>query len=835
MKIAKYLFGIVFLITSLWGQFANPGFEGDEPNYYSKAGTSATAELTWAVDEYRTGTRSLKIVKSSADGTAVWESEDLYRYWSPGAGADVAIEFGGWVKLDGINTSPTTDDEKVQLSFQFVDASGNDMLGAPLVLDVPQDQSSTGWVEVKSSTPVSFPVGISRITADFVFGANATGTAWLDDYFMRNPADYGTWVGDLFNAEVDVPDGWYYWTQGMSKGLSEWNPRTTVFFGQTTDEARSGNASLQMTKTTLEDELVVNSDPVSFVNDGTPLVFSAWVKTDLAEGMAALANSDPTAAMGFTVIWFNGGNGADGWDENSGADYRFRVAGDQSAWTQYSAVLTPPEGATQFSLRARYWAQFVGTTYWDDFHVKRAYPSETFLNPGFEGTEPNYFSAVGPSDELTWATDEYRTGSRSLKISKTTIGHAASWVSEDLYRYWSAGAGADVALEVGAWVKMVSVGQGPTDDAKAQIIYRFLDENDNDLLGAPIVLDLPGTISTTSGWLEIKSATPISLPISPTKVTAEVKMNNFATGTLYVDDFFLRNPADYETWVGDLFNAEVDVPDGWYYWTASMGKGLSEWNPRTTVFFGQTTDEARSGDASLQMTKATTEEELVVNSDPVSFVNDGTPLVFSAWVKTDLAEGMAALANSDPTAAMGFTVIWFNGGNGADGWDENSGADYRFTIAGDQSDWTQYSAVLTPPEGATQFSLRARYWNAFVGTTYWDDFEVYRSSPLATEDEYSTATVPTKFRLIDAYPNPFNPQVNIAFEMPQEGNVKLLIYDITGHLVSTLVNNTLGVGKHQIKWNAVTNNGVQVPTGIYLVRLELDGLETKLTKITYMK
>jgi hypothetical protein len=255
------------------------------------------------------------------------------------------------------------------------------------------------------------------------------------------------------------------------------------------------------------------------------------------------------------------------------------------------------------------------------------------------------------------------------------------------------------------------------------------------------------------------------------------------------------------------------------------------------VFVGQTQDEAHSGVSSLKMRKDGTGYEAVTNSDPVDFVNDGTPLVFSAWVKTDLPEGMADLANTDPSNAMGFTVTWHDGTMGADGWGEVGGSDFRFTVAGDQSDWTLYQGVLTPPANATQYSLRARYWHNFMGTTYWDDFSVRRAIPLATENEYdNNGSKPKEFRLLEAYPNPFNPQVNIVFEMPKEGNVKLLIYDITGHLVSTLINNnTLDVGKHQIQWNAMTNNGTQVPTGIYLVRLELDGLETKLTKITYMK
>ena len=120
MKTAKCLFGIVFLIANLWGQLDNPGFEGDEPNYFSKDGTSTTADLSWAVDEYRTGGRSLKIVKGSADGTASWISDDLYRFWSIYVGQNVGMEVGAWVKLDGVNTSPASGDDKVQLIFNFL-------------------------------------------------------------------------------------------------------------------------------------------------------------------------------------------------------------------------------------------------------------------------------------------------------------------------------------------------------------------------------------------------------------------------------------------------------------------------------------------------------------------------------------------------------------------------------------------------------------------------------------------------------------------------------------------------------------------------------------------
>jgi hypothetical protein len=444
---------------------------------------------------------------------------------------------------------------------------------------------------------------------------------------------------------------------------------------------------------------------------------------------------------------------------------------------------------------------------------------------------------------LSWATDEYRTGGRSLKIVKTTKNHPASWVSEDLYRFWDIYVGENVGMEVGAYVKLHGVNVLPTDDAgKIQIIFQFLDAADVDLLGGPLVLDVDQ--SNVIADVLVVSTTPISFPVRVEKITAEVRMNANATGTVWVDDFFIR-PTTEGDWVGDFFNANVDAPDGWHYWWPDFSTGNPDWAPlgkvaawEQPVHVGQTQDEAHSGVSSLKMRKDGTGYEATANSDPVDFVNDGTPLIFSVWVKTDLPEGMADLANTDQTYGMGFTVTWHDGTMGADGWGQDGEFQDQFTVVGDQSKWTLYQSVGTPPEGVTQFSIRARLWHFFTGTTYWDDFSVMKTTaPLATEDEYyGNGSTPREFRLLEAYPNPFNPQVNIAFELPQEGNVKLSIYNISGHLVSTIINNDiLGIGRHQIQWNAITNNGKQVPTGIYLVRLELDGLETKLTKITYMK
>ena len=835
MKIVKIVSILTLLMSLIFGGIPNGGFEGSEPNYFSPGGTSTTADVTWGTDAYRTGGHSLKISKPNADGTASWVSEDLYRYWSIYVGQDVGLQVGAFVKLDGVNTSPANDDEKVQLVFNFLDENGADLLGAPYIIDVDQSSGSTGWVEVASVDPLSFAVTVSAITVEFRMGANAIGTAYVDDWFIRNTvAD--TWAGDFFNPNVDVPDGWHYWWPDFSAGKTDWETDAPVYMGQSTAESHTGSASVQMTKDGTGYELTVNSDPTDFTNDGTPLVFSVWIKANLADGLADSVNSDPSYGMGFTVTWHDGTMGADGWGQVGGADFQFQVAGDTTDWTQYQAVFTPPAEATQFSIRARYWHFFRGTAYWDDFEVKKAYGSESFTNGGFEGSTPNYFSPGGTSTtaDVAWGTDAYRTGGHSLKISKPNADGTASWVSEDLYRFWSIYVGQNVGLQVGAFVKLEGVNTNPAnDDEKVQLVFNFLDENGADLLGAPYVIDVDQSAAST-GWVEVASADPLSFAVTVSEITVEFKMGANATGTAYVDDWFIR-PTTSGEWAGDFFNPNVDVPDGWHYWWPDFSAGKTDWETDAPVYMGQSTAESHTGSASVQMTKDGTGYELTVNSDPTDFTNDGTPLVFSVWIKANLADGLADSVNSDPSYGMGFTVTWHDGTMGADGWGQVGGADFQFQVAGDTTDWTQYQAVFTPPAEATQFSIRARYWHFFRGTAYWDDFEVLRTQPLAIEEDGSAGSLPVKFAILDAYPNPFNPTVQLVFNTQHRGNVSLVVYDLLGKPVATLVDNNMAMGRHTVQWDAIDDNGKPVPTGVYLVRIVSDGGISQIRKITYLK
>jgi hypothetical protein len=70
------------------------------------------------------------------------------------------------------------------------------------------------------------------------------------------------------------------------------------------------------------------------------------------------------------------------------------------------------------------------------------------------------------------------------------------------------------------------------------------------------------------------------------------------------------------------------------------------------------------------------------------------------------------------------------------------------------------------------------------------------------------------------YPNPFNPETKIVFNLPEEGNIKLEIYNIRGQKVKTLLDCYMSPGCSEMIWNGKDDNGKAVGSGIYFYKLQ---------------
>jgi hypothetical protein len=101
-----------------------------------------------------------------------------------------------------------------------------------------------------------------------------------------------------------------------------------------------------------------------------------------------------------------------------------------------------------------------------------------------------------------------------------------------------------------------------------------------------------------------------------------------------------------------------------------------------------------------------------------------------------------------------------------------------------------------------------------------DDAGEIRLMVSATSSEVNFSTKSKDFILNQNYPNPFNPETMISFELPEARNVILKIYNLLGDNVCTLLNEQKEAGYHQLTWNGKDNQGQEMPSGIYLIKIE---------------
>jgi hypothetical protein len=114
--------------------------------------------------------------------------------------------------------------------------------------------------------------------------------------------------------------------------------------------------------------------------------------------------------------------------------------------------------------------------------------------------------------------------------------------------------------------------------------------------------------------------------------------------------------------------------------------------------------------------------------------------------------------------------------------------------------------------------------NDFFGSTsndemYFDNYDVRADTTVLGIGD-GGAQLPTEFALYQNYPNPFNPTTTIRYDVKQATEVKLVIYNMLGQEVRTLVNNRQDAGYKTVVWDGLNNRGSRVASGIYIYRLK---------------
>ncbi|RMI20264.1 MAG: T9SS C-terminal target domain-containing protein, partial [Calditrichaeota bacterium] len=111
------------------------------------------------------------------------------------------------------------------------------------------------------------------------------------------------------------------------------------------------------------------------------------------------------------------------------------------------------------------------------------------------------------------------------------------------------------------------------------------------------------------------------------------------------------------------------------------------------------------------------------------------------------------------------------------------------------------------------FTGRIYYHDPISATPNAAGVEIQRSEPVTSH-----------FQLFPNYPNPFNPETTIRFELPvlSDGlnRIRLSVYNIAGQLVRTLYEGELAGGVYEMKWDGTSDLGVRQPSGIYFLYLQ---------------
>ncbi len=131
---------------------------------------------------------------------------------------------------------------------------------------------------------------------------------------------------------------------------------------------------------------------------------------------------------------------------------------------------------------------------------------------------------------------------------------------------------------------------------------------------------------------------------------------------------------------------------------------------------------------------------------------------------------------------------------------------------------TEFSGVITRDDhglGSESFRLAWVFDGTTNNMTSWDIDDIrLADEPIETRST-ADADIPSEFALGQNYPNPFNPATNIAFQVPENSRVTLEVYDVTGRRITTLVDDQLDAGYHE-----VTFDGTRLASGVYLYRMQ---------------
>jgi hypothetical protein len=231
----------------------------------------------------------------------------------------------------------------------------------------------------------------------------------------------------------------------------------------------------------------------------------------------------------------------------------------------------------------------------------------------------------------------------------------------------------------------------------------------------------------------------------------------------------------------------------------------------------------------LYMQKVTLSGDLLFSHNGISVVQaEGEQA--EAGMVSDGEDGMYIVWTSYQDYPLSFDIYGTHiDGNGEfpdPVWVENG------NIVSSEIYWQQHPSIVSDGNGGAIVA-----WEDGRASEYEWVFNLFmqRVNDFSTSVQHEKPDpVPEKFSLEQNYPNPFNPTTRIRYSLSHSGHIELVIYDILGRKVSTLQNQMMASGSHEVIWNGKNSSGTDVASGIYFYQLKADN-NSKIRKMVMLK
>ncbi|MBN2185552.1 MAG: T9SS type A sorting domain-containing protein [Candidatus Krumholzibacteriota bacterium] len=148
----------------------------------------------------------------------------------------------------------------------------------------------------------------------------------------------------------------------------------------------------------------------------------------------------------------------------------------------------------------------------------------------------------------------------------------------------------------------------------------------------------------------------------------------------------------------------------------------------------------------------------------------------------------------------------------------DSGSTYPEIVASGETD--DGSFIWTVPDSSSSSSRLRIVARDAAGLADYDESDADFSTTVVTDSP--ELPVISRFALAQNIPNPFNPNTTIKFDIPLKSRVRIVIYNASGQLVSTLADRIFEEGRQTLTWQGKDSAGHDVSSGVYFCRMEAD-------------